>query len=109
MVDCSLQKKRLLKFVVGPKLVASYVRGRLADTVDISLPVENLGKGEYRLVLASEVEVYDGMVLEGGDSVITAPTIVPRRINIDDGAGYVKASYAPGARIGEIVPEFEGE
>lgn len=96
------QKDHLTQYAFGPVEIASLTRDNLLEVVNLNLPVDGLEPGSYRVVLSSNVEVFDGVVMNEEDSVITAPSIHGTILSVTDQTKGVTASYIPGTRMEDI-------
>ncbi len=93
---------RTLQYASAPVEVAQLSRGSLLDSVRVDLPVDGLPEGDYRLALSSSVRVFGDIVLEKGDSPITAPSVNGTVLNISDKVKRVSAGYVPGTKMEDV-------
>lgn len=93
---------RTLRYAATPVEVAQLSRGSLLDSVRVNLPVEDLPSGDYRLALSSSVRVFEDIVLEEGDSPLTAPSVNGTVLHISNQVKRVSAGYKPGTKMEDV-------
>ncbi len=92
-------------FHLGPMEVTRFVRGEFGEVVEFEISLTDVNPGKYKLALGLKAGLSEGVVLEGLDSSITIPHLVPAQIDVLRGDTLLKVSYAVGAQDTDVCIE----
>ncbi|MDA1060994.1 MAG: hypothetical protein O3B47_04330 [bacterium] len=83
-------------FDLGPMEVVRFVRGKFDEVVRFEITLTGIEPGNYNLALGLRAGLSEDVVLEGLDSAITIPHLIPTQIDVQRGDTLLKVSYAVG-------------